>query len=203
MAQKKPTVYEFIPKLGKLRDEVLFGDVWEHPDLSKRDRSLITVAMLAALYRTDEMRGHMQRALDNGVTQTELKGLITHVAFYAGWPCAVNAGRIAIEVFGPKCGQEGRRHRPRAGPLPEVHRAPRGPDLGRERGGKGLDLPVHVAGQVMKTAPARYRDMGIGFWPEHTSSMRSRRRRSRASCARDSDHCEGGTLESWPCFGCE
>jgi hypothetical protein len=56
MAQKKPTVYEFIPKLGQLRDDVLFGDVWEHPDLSKRDRSLITVAMLAALYRTDEMR---------------------------------------------------------------------------------------------------------------------------------------------------
>jgi len=89
MPQKKPTVYEFIPKLGQLRDDVLFGDVWEHPDLSKRDRSLITVAMLAALYRTDEMRGHMQRALDNGVTETELKGLITHVAFYAGWPCAV------------------------------------------------------------------------------------------------------------------
>jgi 4-carboxymuconolactone decarboxylase len=102
MAQKKPTVYEFIPKLGQLRDDVLFGDVWEHPDLSKRDRSLITVAMLAALYRTDEMRGHMQRALDNGVTETELKGLITHVAFYAGWPCAVNAGRVAIDVFGPK-----------------------------------------------------------------------------------------------------
>jgi 4-carboxymuconolactone decarboxylase len=102
MAQKRPTVYEFIPKLGQLRDDVLFGDVWEHPDLSKRDRSLITVAMLAALYRTDEMRGHMQRALDNGVTETELKGLITHVAFYAGWPCAVNAGRIAIDVFGPK-----------------------------------------------------------------------------------------------------
>jgi 4-carboxymuconolactone decarboxylase len=102
MPLKKPTVYEFIPKLGQLRDDVLFGDVWEHPDLSKRDRSLITVAMLAALYRTDEMRGHMQRALDNGVTETELKGLITHVAFYAGWPCAVNAGRIAIDVFGPK-----------------------------------------------------------------------------------------------------
>ena len=104
MAQAKPTVYEFIPKLGQLRDDVLFGDVWEHPDLSKRDRSLITVAMLAALYRTDEMRGHMQRALDNGVTETELKGLITHVAFYAGWPCAVNAGRVAIDVFGPKIG---------------------------------------------------------------------------------------------------
>ena len=102
MAEKTPTVYEFIPKLGQLRNDVLFVDVWEHPDLSKRDRSLITVAMLAALYRTDELRGHMQRALDNGVTETELKGLITHVAFYAGWPCAVNAGRTAIEVFGPK-----------------------------------------------------------------------------------------------------
>jgi len=100
MAKAKPTVYQFIPKLGELRDKVLFGDVWEHPDLSKRDRSLITVAMLAALYRTDEMHGHMRRALENGVTETELKGLITHVAFYAGWPCAVNAGRVAIEVFG-------------------------------------------------------------------------------------------------------
>ena len=100
MAKAKQTVYEFIPKLGQLRDDVLFGDVWEHPDLNKRDRSLATVAVLAALYRTDELRGHMRRALDNGVTETELKGLITHIAFYAGWPCAVNAGRVAIEVFG-------------------------------------------------------------------------------------------------------
>ena len=102
MAKAKQTVYEFIPKLGKLRAEVLFGDVWEQPELSKRDRSLATVALLAALYRTDEMRGHMRRALENGVTETELKGLITHVAFYAGWPCAVNAGRVALEVFGEK-----------------------------------------------------------------------------------------------------
>ena len=102
MAKERNAVYEFVPKLGELRDKVLFGDVWEHPDLSKRDRSLATVAMLAALYRTDEMRGHMRLALDNGVTETELKGLITHVAFYAGWPCAVNAGRVAIEVFGEK-----------------------------------------------------------------------------------------------------
>jgi len=93
-------VYEFIPKFGRLRDEVLFGDVWEGPELSKRDRSLITVAALTALYRTDELRGHLRRALDNGVTEDELKGLITHLAFYAGWPNAVNAGRVAIEVFG-------------------------------------------------------------------------------------------------------
>ena len=94
------TVYEFIPKLGELRDDVLFGDVWEQSDLSKRDRSLITVAVLASHYRTEELRGHIQRALDNGVTQDEIKGLITHIAFYSGWPTAVNAGRVAIDVFG-------------------------------------------------------------------------------------------------------
>ncbi len=98
MAKKTP--YEFIPKLGQLRDDVLFGEVWEQTDLSKRDRSLITVAVLASHYRTDELRGHMQRALDNGVTKDELKGLITHIAFYSGWPTAVNAGRVAVEVFG-------------------------------------------------------------------------------------------------------
>ena len=95
----KKTPYEVVPQLGRLRDEVLFGDVWEQPELSKRDRSLITVAVLTATYRTDELRGHMQRALDNGVTQDELRGLITHLAFYAGWPTAVNAGRVAAEVF--------------------------------------------------------------------------------------------------------
>lgn len=103
MSEKKPTTpYELVPQLGKLRDEVLFGDVWEQPELTKRDRSLITVAVLTALYRTDELKGHMQRALDNGVTEEEIKGLITHLAFYAGWPTAVNAGRVALEVLGKK-----------------------------------------------------------------------------------------------------
>lgn len=97
---KPTTPYELVPQLGKLRDEVLFGDVWEQPELSKRDRSLITVAVLTALYRTEELRGHMKRALDNGVTRDELRGLITHLAFYAGWPTAVNAGRVGLEVFG-------------------------------------------------------------------------------------------------------
>lgn len=98
MAKKTP--YELVPQLGKLRDEVLFGDVWEQPELSKRDRSMITVAILGALYRTPEIKGHMQRALDNGVTHDELRGIITHLAFYAGWPCAVNAGRVAADIFG-------------------------------------------------------------------------------------------------------
>jgi 4-carboxymuconolactone decarboxylase len=92
-------VYELIPELGRLRDEVLFGDVWEQESLTKRDRSLVTITVLAALYRTPELKGHLNRALDNGVTETEIKGMITHVAFYAGWPCAVNAGRVLLEVL--------------------------------------------------------------------------------------------------------
>lgn len=93
------TPYELVPQLERLRDEVLYGDVWAQPELSKRDRSLITCAMLAALYRTDELEAHLKMGLANGVTQDELRGLITHVAFYAGWPCAVNAGRVGLKVF--------------------------------------------------------------------------------------------------------
>jgi 4-carboxymuconolactone decarboxylase len=87
------------PQLSKYTADVLFGDVWERPGLSKRDRSVITVAMLTALYRTDQLRGHIRRALANGVTKDEIGEIITHVAFYAGWPTAAQAVRIAQEVF--------------------------------------------------------------------------------------------------------
>lgn len=87
------------PKLAELTDDVLFGDVWERPGLSKRDRSLITVATLVALYRTNELSSHLRRALDNGVSTDELVELITHLAFYAGWPPAMTAMRAAKEVF--------------------------------------------------------------------------------------------------------
>ena len=87
------------PHLAELRNSVLYGDIWERPGLSKRDRSLITVASLIALYRTDELLGHMKRALDNGVTKEEIGELITHMAFYSGWPTAVNAVRVASEAF--------------------------------------------------------------------------------------------------------
>ena len=78
---------------------MLFGDVWERPELSKRDRSLITVANLVALYRTDQLRGHIGRALDNGVTKAEISEVILHTTMYAGWPVGANAVRIAKEVF--------------------------------------------------------------------------------------------------------
>lgn len=88
-----------VPKLIELSESVLYGDVWERPGLSKRDRSLITVAALTALYRTDQLRGHLERALANGVTREELGEAITHLAFYAGWPSAMTAARIARGVF--------------------------------------------------------------------------------------------------------
>ena len=87
------------PKLIELSETVLYGDVWERPGLSKRDRSLISVAALVALYRGDQLPGHLERALANGVTREELGELITHLAFYAGWPAAMSAGRIARRVF--------------------------------------------------------------------------------------------------------
>ena len=87
------------PKLIDLSEKVLFGDVWERPGLSKRDRSLITVATLVALYRTNELPFHLKRAVENGVKTDELVELITNLAFYAGWPPASTAIGIARQVF--------------------------------------------------------------------------------------------------------
>ncbi|WP_427925050.1 carboxymuconolactone decarboxylase family protein [Streptomyces sp. cg40] len=81
----------FAPKLVQLTDEVLFGDVWERPGLSPRDRSLITVTTLAALYRPEQLGNHLRRALENGLTKDELVEALTHLAFYAGWPSAMSA----------------------------------------------------------------------------------------------------------------
>lgn len=90
---------DLAPKFVDLTNDTLFGDVWERVELSKRDRSLVTVSVLTALYRTDQLRGHIGRALDNGVTKEELIEAITHIAFYAGWPVAVNAINVAEQVF--------------------------------------------------------------------------------------------------------
>ena len=87
------------PKLAELTDDVLFGDVWERPGLSKRDRSLIVVASLIATYRPEQLRGHLARALDNGVTKDEIAEVITHLAFYSGWPASMTAANIAKDVF--------------------------------------------------------------------------------------------------------
>ncbi len=89
-------------KLAELTDNVLFGDVWERPGLSKRDRSLITVAALIAMNRPEQLRSHLQRARENGVTKEELSEVMTHLAFYAGWPNAITAAGVARDVFEKK-----------------------------------------------------------------------------------------------------
>lgn len=90
---------DFAPKLVELTDNVLFGDVWARPDLSPRDRSLVTVSALIAMNRPEQLRSHLVRARDNGVTQAEVIETITHLAFYAGWPSAITAISVAKEVF--------------------------------------------------------------------------------------------------------
>ena len=104
MAAKAPPstiaqVRDVFPKLGELTDKVLFGDVWERKGLSKRDRSLATVTALAVIGQTEQLRGHLWRALDHGVTKEEIIELMTHLAFYAGWASAGSAALVAKRVF--------------------------------------------------------------------------------------------------------
>jgi len=91
---------DFAPKLVELTDEVLFGDVWQRPGLSPRERSLITVAALVALYRTGQTPSHLRLALANGVSRDELVEVITHLSFYAGWPSAMTAMTQLKELVG-------------------------------------------------------------------------------------------------------
>jgi 4-carboxymuconolactone decarboxylase len=101
--QDKPTptgpYADVAPRLDEITQQVLFGDVWERPGLSRRDRSLVTVATLIAGYRTNELPFHLKRALENGVTKDELVEVITHLAFYAGWPAASTAVAIARPIL--------------------------------------------------------------------------------------------------------
>ncbi len=103
MAAPKPADREavrgFAPKLIEMTERVVYGDVWERDALSKRDRSLITVATLVALGRERQLKGHVGRALDNGVTAEELSELITHLALYAGWPAAMTAALVAKDAL--------------------------------------------------------------------------------------------------------
>jgi len=93
---------DIAPKLADLTDNVLFGDIWERPGLSKRDRSLITVSALIAMNRPDQLRSHLELGRKNGLTEAEVVEVITHLAFYAGWPNAVTAVSVAREVFQKK-----------------------------------------------------------------------------------------------------
>jgi 4-carboxymuconolactone decarboxylase len=95
----KKMIGDIAPKLAEPSDGVLFGDIWERTQLSKRDRSLATVPALVALHRPEQLRYHLGLALQNGVTKDELIEVITHLAFYSGWPNAMSAVTVAKEVF--------------------------------------------------------------------------------------------------------
>jgi 4-carboxymuconolactone decarboxylase len=89
----------FLPRMVSLTDDTLFGDIWERRELSPRDRSLITVAALITNGSTEQLAGHLARARENGVTDEELKKVITHLAFYAGRPRAMSAIGVAKTVL--------------------------------------------------------------------------------------------------------
>lgn len=95
----RETIGDFAPKIVDLTDGVLFGDVWERAELSKRDRSLATVAALIMGGNLEQLEPHLRIAQQNGLTKTELIEVMTHLAFYAGWPKALSAINVAQRVF--------------------------------------------------------------------------------------------------------
>lgn len=93
---------DIAPDLARYTDRVLFDDVWARPGLTPRDRCMVTVTCLIALYRGNELGFHLRKALDTGVTESEIIEIITHLAFYSGWPTASTALGIARQVFEDK-----------------------------------------------------------------------------------------------------
>jgi 4-carboxymuconolactone decarboxylase len=90
---------DIAPKLAEITDKVLFGDVWADDALSPRDRSLVTITTLVALYRHNELGFHLSKGLENGLTRNEIIAAITHTAFYAGWPTAMTAVNVARDAL--------------------------------------------------------------------------------------------------------
>ena len=88
-----------IPRVIELTESLVYGDIWERPGLSKRDRSLITIAALVAMYRPDQLKGHLERGLGNGLSKAEISEVITHLTFYCGWPSAMSAAKVARPIF--------------------------------------------------------------------------------------------------------
>lgn len=97
-SSSKENLARLAPKLAEVSESVLFGDIWNRPQLSPRERSIATVSTLTALYRLEQLPFHLQKAIENGVNVNELGELVTHIAFYAGWPAAVSAIDIIASI---------------------------------------------------------------------------------------------------------
>ena len=92
-------VYKHVPQLARIREEVLLGDVWKQPEMAYRDRILVTLGVLAAGGKLDEMKVWMRRGIEAGLTLDDLRGLVVQVTFYAGWPAGLAAGKAALDLF--------------------------------------------------------------------------------------------------------
>ena len=98
-SERRERLRKTVPKMVECAEKVLYGDIWERKELSKRDRSMITIAALLTSFRPDQLRVHITRGLENGLTQEEIGELITHLAFYSGWASSMSAAQVAYEVF--------------------------------------------------------------------------------------------------------
>ncbi|MET3711885.1 4-carboxymuconolactone decarboxylase [Sphingomonas trueperi] len=101
MKRPREAARAFTPDLTQYVEDPLYSKVWENSGLSKRDRSIATVAALVALHAVDELPAHLHRGVENGITKREFSALITHLAFYAGFPAAISASARAADTLGP------------------------------------------------------------------------------------------------------
>jgi 4-carboxymuconolactone decarboxylase len=98
-------VYGHVPQLARIREQTLLGDVWKQPEMAYRDRVLVTLGVLAAGGKVDEMRVWMRRGVEEaGLSLDDLRGLVVQVTFYAGWPAGLAAGRAALDLFEAEAG---------------------------------------------------------------------------------------------------
>lgn len=98
-------VYKNVPQLARIREQVLLGDVWKQPEMAYRDRILVTLGVLAATGKIDELRVWMRRGVEAGITLDDLRGLVVQVTFYAGWPAGLGAGKAALELLEAESGR--------------------------------------------------------------------------------------------------
>lgn len=89
-------VYAAVPEFSRIRQDVLLADVWSLPQLTQRDLSVVTCTVLAVLGKMDELGAHLRKAIENGVTVEELRGMTVQIAFYAGWPAGLGFGKAAL-----------------------------------------------------------------------------------------------------------
>ena len=162
-----PLQQKLAPGMAALTDDVLYGDVWRRPDLSPRDRSLVTITALIAMGKTTPLAGHLGRALDNGVRPTEASGLLAHLAIYCGWPSAV----AAIDAYRAGVHRAEGRHRRTAGrePAPPGSRWRRGTNPSRCGGVGGHRAEVRATHQRRgaRRSLASLRPVAAGSQPGH------------------------------------